>query len=444
MMPTVTPATSSGAVAAAKSKSKYVVAFYETYKFFDWLTEILKLGLGAEAAGDMQGLVILIALTSTLLIIWRVQAYVVGIAGIGRCSSRGHPEGGECPCVWSACLLFNPVMLLDEWRESSDSRRELVDENSNKADLYPCNFQLSYVPSPFSVQAVRRDSLSMASPRPRLSSLPSFEVNIVPGDKLYKIQEAVPGAHTAEAKYIIMKGDLCPQDFQREQNAIYQRCQDACTQINNQRLNYYSSLPPHMAGMSPPQRDHQIQLQEQNISSQINAAQTRQTNELESLQARQRELAPISSVCRHCLGFIPDAMYICGEGRGLCCRQCLREASVRDLPLGRFKATTVLFGLPLVGPIAMIFADEILFTTPAMQFVDNSLTGFQLILEDFPDLIIDMIVIIRGPGGDGLVWFYISFICSMLGFLLMVVHWIRTVMKHEGTYAGRSFDGVVL
>merc|ERR1712136_79330 len=104
-----------------------------------------------------------------------------------------------------------------------------------------------------------------------------------------------------------------------------------------------------------------------------------------------------------------------------------------DVEAHEGKATTAMLGIPIVGPLVLAMADLKYTNTTCTIDIDNRLTSAQLLLEDCPDLVVDLLIIIRATEDDNLLWFYLSLVFSCFEFLVCILVCLRRVMAREGT-----------
>lgn len=105
----------------------------------------------------------------------------------------------------------------------------------------------------------------------------------------------------------------------------------------------------------------------------------------------------------------------------------------RDDPLCKHTTTACLFGLPLVGPIAMALAHPDLLQSKYKICLDNRLTTLQILLEDLPNFFVDMLVIVQSEGEGDVLWYYVSLAWSVLGFAGLTLQCVVALMKEDGT-----------
>lgn len=93
--------------------------------------------------------------------------------------------------------------------------------------------------------------------------------------------------------------------------------------------------------------------------------------------------------------------------------------------------TTILLGLPFGGVMAHCVADPVVVMHPVMVFMRALHSLYQVILQDVPDFIIDLLVIVNCPEGQDVSWFVISFIFSVINLLSVCFTTVREINEHD-------------
>eukprot|EP00812_Abedinium_dasypus_P008884 NODE_2612_length_906_cov_339.056404.p1 GENE.NODE_2612_length_906_cov_339.056404~~NODE_2612_length_906_cov_339.056404.p1 ORF type:complete len:209 (-),score=41.85 NODE_2612_length_906_cov_339.056404:130-756(-) len=100
------------------------------------------------------------------------------------------------------------------------------------------------------------------------------------------------------------------------------------------------------------------------------------------------------------------------------------------------KPTAALLGLPVCSAFVMLYGDP----EYLKQFgpVHNRLAALQLVFEDLPDLIFDLIILTNVSDDEkGTVWFVLSLAWSVAGFVGVCATCTKGLMKDDGTLASK-------
>jgi len=94
-------------------------------------------------------------------------------------------------------------------------------------------------------------------------------------------------------------------------------------------------------------------------------------------------------------------------------------------------ATTTMLGFPLTAGMVIAMANTELTEHFLVKRIENRVSALQLILEDFPSLLVDIAVVLHSTDGDGTVWFNVSLVISACQFLVLLFQCVWHFVQEE-------------